>query len=358
MNEFFAEADPSALKTKLWIYDPWIMEEIHFSADYKVIERIGVKKVKGKNSSLIHNYIPMEGHLFREYMVNVQVPGDIGSLLPPKLDSPVAKLIARGQYEPLFRLNKKEEIEPLTATSFQWGAGRTRLTIQLNPLTRFSDGSYVEAKDFKRSWYSVFKRNETRKSNAFNRFFRSIKGMDKAFAIDRFDGVKALSSDKLVIYFEKAQKKFPKVLASPVMAAFKDKGSRFIGSGPYVVMKDEEDISVLWPNYFHPMSEELTSLRFISKETKNEKYQKYPIDLSIKTTDEKSTRCSVENPDRRCLRLYFDFPTEKAGWTAEFDTDHLNPDKVAWSQSPEQFYHFASRSRFKINPLKKSKNYE
>ena len=143
------------------------------------------------------------------------------------------------------------------------------------------------------------------------------------------------------------------------MAPFKELGSKILGTGPYEITKNERpyDLVVMWPNPFHPLESQLTSLRFVTESSESEEIKKYPVDLIFKTTNEKSTRCSVNNPDRRCLRLYFDFPTEKAGWTAEFETKKISPDKVAWSQNPEQFYHFATRDKIKIDPLKKSKNY-
>ncbi len=356
MQDYFESADPSTLKTRVWINDPWVMEDIHFSSSYKAIERIGVNKVNGKEVSLIHNYIPMEGHLFREYMINIEVPENIGELLPPALDTDLERLVARSQYQPLFHLNKEGEINPLLATSFQWGPQRQRLTISLNPLARFSDGSYLTGEDIKRSWYSVFKINETRKKNRFNSFFRKLKGMDKAISLDRFDGMKVVGTSKVILYFNKKQKKFPKVLTRPEMSPYKEKGGEKMGTGPYIIVKNNKpfDSVVLWPNNFYYKSEKALSLRFISQKTEDEKLKKMPIDVKLQMTNEKSTRCSVGDPSWRCLRLHLDFSSQNTGWTVEFNTRKISPYKEEWSRDPMNFYWLSDRDGVHISPLKTS----
>jgi len=128
---------------------------------------------------------------------------DLDSLDPHRAFCDTCQIYLGAVYETLVAIGKDNKtIEPGLAESFEANADQTVFTFKLNPAAKFSDGSPVEAKDFK--W-------------SFERL-KAIKG-NPSFLMDSVKTVEAPDAHTLVVTLTAPNSEFLGILTAPYTGA-------------------------------------------------------------------------------------------------------------------------------------------
>ena len=84
--------------------------------------------------------------------INVGIPAHWGTLPPPLQHSALGSAVLQNQFEPLVRPGGRGLVVPMAASSWEASKDFRLFRFNIDTTRRFSDGSNLSAKDFKRSW--------------------------------------------------------------------------------------------------------------------------------------------------------------------------------------------------------------
>lgn len=173
-----------------------------------------------------------------------------GTLTPPLQHSAAGDAVIAYQFEPLIRTGEQGVIEPAAAKSWNFSADRRVLRFKVDTSRRFSDGSFLCADDFKRSWENGLRMESKASNSSLDDGLGYIKGYSAFNKKGTIAGIRVISSEELELTFEKPFRLALEPLSGGRFAAYKIIDGRPIGTGPYVIAENDETL-VLTPNTYY-----------------------------------------------------------------------------------------------------------
>lgn len=184
----------------------------------------------------------------------VGIPSHWGTIVPPLQHSAYGAAVLDNQFESLVRQGKKGLIEPHAALSWEVSPDRRLIRFKIDTSRRFSDGSPLRAIDFKRSWEDglrmAAKSNNSSLADALDR----LRGFSQFSKTGVIEGIRAIGDDVLELEYDRPLRPAVEYLADGRYAAYKAADGLLIGTGPYV-MKEEGQQLFLTPNKHYGGSE-------------------------------------------------------------------------------------------------------
>ena len=186
-----------------------------------------------------------------------------GTLTPPLQHSAAGDAVIAYQFEPLIRPGEQGVIEPAAAKSWRFSADRRVLHFEVDTSRRFSDGSFLCADDFKRSWENGLRMESKASNSSLDDGLGYIKGYSEFKKSGTIEGIRVMGREKLELTFSKPFRLALEPLSGGRFAAYKVVDGRPIGTGPYVIAEDGETL-VLTPNtYYSGKAPGLSSVKII-----------------------------------------------------------------------------------------------
>lgn len=174
----------------------------------------------------------------------IGLPNRFGPLDPSASFSLQTRQVLSLVYEPLVRMNGKQELEPLLASSWTVSPRDRTIRMKIRKGVRFSDGSALGAEDVRRSLRAAC-RPKTPSSVELG----GLRGCGKDAGAEPF-GVTVVAPDTLDFRLEAAPTLFLYELATPRAGIRKlsPDGKISLGSGAYTVVRESPDTIVLAKN--------------------------------------------------------------------------------------------------------------
>jgi len=205
---------------------------------------------------------------WRKYVSNnddiftIGVPAYWETLVPPLQYTLVGDGVIEHQFEPLIRTGEKGIAEPLAAASWEYGADQKVLRFRIDTSRRFSDGSYLRAGDFKRSWEDGLKMDPNSSNSSLADGLGGISGFSEFAKKGTLDGVRVTGEDTLELRFDRPVRLVLEHLSGGRFSAYKMSEGRSIGTGPYVI-SERDRVLTLTPNPYHPVAPKLKKVKVV-----------------------------------------------------------------------------------------------
>ena len=184
----------------------------------------------------------------------VGIPSHWGTVVPPLQHSVVGAAVLDNQFESLVRQGENGLIVPYAASSWEIRPDLRLVRFKIDTKRRFSDGSTLRAIDFKRSWEDGLRMEAMSNNLSIVDALDRLKGF-KAFAqTGTIAGVRVVGDDTLELEYDQPLRLAIEHLKGGRYAAYKMIDGRPIGTGPYV-MKEEGQELILTPNKYYGGSE-------------------------------------------------------------------------------------------------------
>ncbi len=180
----------------------------------------------------------------------VGVPDYWETLTPPLQHSLVGDAVIEYQVEPLVRMGEQGVMEPLSAKSWEFSGDRRKLTFKIDTTSRFSDGSFLCAEDFKRSWEDGLRMTPKSSNSSLADGLGNIKGYADFKKKGGIEGIKVIGKDTLLLEFNKPIRLALKYLSVGRSSVYKMAGKDIIGTGPYVITEKNKEL-ILTPNAYY-----------------------------------------------------------------------------------------------------------
>ena len=177
----------------------------------------------------------------------VGIPAYWGTVMPPLQHSAYGAAVLDNQFESLVRQGKKGLIEPLAAVSWEISPDRRLVRFKIDTERRFSDGSPLRAMDFKRSWEDGLRMAAKSNNSSIVDALDRLKGFAAFAKTGSIEGLRAIGDDTLELEYDRPLRPAVEYLADGRYAAYKVVDGHPIGTGPYV-MKEEGQELLLTPN--------------------------------------------------------------------------------------------------------------
>lgn len=180
----------------------------------------------------------------------IGVPTYWGTLTPPLQHSLVGDAVLEYQGEPLGRMGEQGVMNPLSAKSWEFSADQRRLIFKIDTERRFSDGSCLCAQDFKRSWEDGLRMAPKSSNSSLADGLVNIKGYSSFKKNAEITGIRTVGNDTLIIEFNKPVRLALQYLSGGRFSAYKMVGGHIIGTGPYVIIEKDKELT-LTPNPYY-----------------------------------------------------------------------------------------------------------
>lgn len=188
--------------------------------------------------------------LASKIIYTVGIPDYWETLTPPLQHSLVGDAVIEYQVEPLIRMGEQGIMEPVSAKSWELSADHRKLIFKIDTARRFSDGSFLCAKDFKRSWEDGLRMTPKSSNSSLADGLGNIKGYSSFKKKGEIEGVQVIGNDTLMLEFDKPVRLALKYLSGGRVSAYKMVGENIIGTGPYVVTEKNKELK-LTPNPYY-----------------------------------------------------------------------------------------------------------
>lgn len=196
-------------------------------------------------------YVWRRNHLkTRDKPFVVGIPGYWGTLLPPLQHSLYGAVVLDNQFETLVRRGNNGLIEPAAAKSWEVSPDYKTVRFKIDTSRRFSDGSFLTAADFKRSWEDGLRMSPKSKNQSVADMLYSIKGFEAFGPSGTIPGIRVLGDDVLELEFSRPARVAVEYLGGVRYAVYKQTADGPIGTGPYVMTEKDRTLS-LTPNPFY-----------------------------------------------------------------------------------------------------------
>lgn len=191
----------------------------------------------------------------------VSVPAYWGTIVPPLQHSIVGYGVMINQFEPLVRRGKNGLLEPMGAKAWAFSDDRRTLRFTIDVSRRFSDGSFVSAADFKRSWEDGLRMQPKSSNSSLSDALSEVKGFGEREKNGGISGVKAVGADVLELEFRKPVRSILEQLSSVRYAAYKRAGDGYIGTGPYVMTEKDKELALAANVYYQGPAPKIKKFR-------------------------------------------------------------------------------------------------
>ncbi len=188
------------------------------------------------------------------HIVQLGIVGHWRTLHPGLQHTAVGDMVLSNQFEALVGISDSGIVGPGAAKSWQISEDFRTITFNIDTSRKYSDGSQLEASDFKRSWeQSLQMESRSANSSALDVLY-ALEGFDEFEKTKQLSGVKAISKDLLELRFRSPFRLALTHLSGDRFAAFKESHGKYFGTGPYVIRALGENELEFTPNTFHTSS--------------------------------------------------------------------------------------------------------
>jgi len=170
--------------------------------------------------------------------------------MPPLQHSLVGDAVMVNQFEPLVRMGKAGLLEPQAAKSWEVSPDRKKITFIVDTSRKFSDGTTLNARDFKRSWEDGLRMQSLSNNSSLADVFVNLRGVDKFKETGTISGIKTSGQDMLELEFDKPIRSAIEHLSGLRYSAYKMAGPVPIGTGPYEISENNKTL-MLTPNKYY-----------------------------------------------------------------------------------------------------------
>lgn len=186
--------------------------------------------------------------------VTIAVPGAWGSLIPPTQHTMLGDAILGNEFEPLVDMEHGGMIVPFAAKSWDVSEDLRTITFKIDTSRRFSDGSYLSAVNFKESWEDGLRHQATIPQKSQMDVAYKIVGIENFAKLGTLTGLQVIDNETLRVTFKTPFRMALDHMTGSRFAAYKIKDGRYIGTGPYVIVKESADQVELERNTYHSYS--------------------------------------------------------------------------------------------------------
>jgi ABC-type transport system substrate-binding protein len=220
--------------------------------------------------------------------------------MPPLQFSLIGHVVMVNQFEPLVQAGKNGLIEPLAAAS--WDISKDHLTVRfkIDPNRKFSDGTSLQAADFKRSWEDGLRLTAVSTNKSLADALCNLKGFESLAATGHIEGIRVLGKDILELEFKTPIRSFLGDLAGVRCAAYRVVEGHPIGTGPYI-MQDRGSALDLRPNpYYSGAERRFEAIRIVvtSPAEAADKLRTGDVDATLFAEKLNISECEKGNSDR------------------------------------------------------------
>jgi hypothetical protein len=173
-----------------------------------------------------------------------------GTLTPPLQHSAAGDVILAYQFEPLVKTGNRGIMEPLAAKSWEFTKNQHAIRFKIDTSRRFSDGSYLCAADFKRSWEDGLRMESMASNSSLADGLGNLKGYNRFKEKGEIEGVRVIGDDELELCFERPIRLALGPLSGGRFSAYKIIDNHPIGTGPYVIT-EKDQVLTLVPNTYY-----------------------------------------------------------------------------------------------------------
>jgi ABC-type transport system substrate-binding protein len=201
----------------------------------------------------------------KQNLIKMAIDGHWQVLNPALQHTFYGDIVLANQFESLVQIDDYGTITPSSSQSWEVNQDFTVFTFKINREKKFSDGSALNADDFKRSWLNSLELTHFAANNSLLDVLYKIVGFEDYEKTKDISGLQVLDENTLRIRFK-----------SPFRMALEHlKGLRFsvykktidgaiIGTGPYVIKELNKDKLYFQLNSYYKTDEKLSEIELSS----------------------------------------------------------------------------------------------
>lgn len=197
----------------------------------------------------------------------------------------VADMVLSNQFESLVGYNENGSFVPLGAKSWTVNEDFTVFEFTIDTSRKYSDGTFLSAKDYKKSWEESLVLQPKSTNNALLDVLYKLKGFEEFEAKQQIPGIVVVNDQTLRLEFKSPFRMALEHLTGSRFSAFKKNADNFLGTGVFVIKEVSDKELSLGPNeYYMPRAENTISLTWDTIEHLQEKFRKGEIDVIHQTS--------------------------------------------------------------------------
>lgn len=224
-------------------------------------------------------------HAERDSRMIVSLPSEWKLPLHPALQhSAYEDLILSHEFEALVYRDANGGIHPLAAVSYEVNADFTTYRFKINSKRRFSDGRFLSASDYKRSW----EKGLSLQANSANK--NQLDGLMLARGFNDFEktgtisGIEVVDNETLVLHYDKPFRLALSHLAGSRYGAFAEKNGTLVGTGKYVIEQLSNEKLILRKNPFNQDQSGIDVIEVVYQENQIEELKNGRSDVAAFNT--------------------------------------------------------------------------
>ena len=160
----------------------------------------------------------------------------------------VADLVLSNQFEALVGADDFGAPIPLGALSWSVSEDSKVFTFSIDTARRFSDGSFLSASDFKRSWEDALRLEPKSANSSLLDVLYKIKGFEDFEKTGQIRGIQTPNANTLVIEFSSPFRMALDHLQGNRFSAYKQSAGKYIGTGKYIISEVNDGSLLMDPN--------------------------------------------------------------------------------------------------------------
>ena len=192
-----------------------------------------------------------KGRMTKNHYLSIAISGSWRSLHPGLQHTAWADMVLVNQFDPLVGIDQDGRIVALGSASWTVSKDLRTYEFLIDTTKRYSDGSYLKAADYKRSWEESLKLDPSSANSSLQDVLYAVDGYGDFRKTGTISGLQVLGDDRLVIHFSKPFRTAFDHLSGSRYAAWKTAADgKFLGTGVYILnSKDEDSIELSLNTY-------------------------------------------------------------------------------------------------------------
>lgn len=172
----------------------------------------------------------------------------------------VGDLVLSNQFEALIGMNEFGVAVPLAAKSWEATEDFKTFSFHIDTSKAFSDGEFLSARDFKRSWEEALSLEPKSNNSSLLDIMYKIRGFSDFPKTKTLSGIEVVDDSTLRIHFDSPFRMALSHFMGNRFAAYKERGGKFFGTGKFVIDERADHHLVFAPNPYDPEAKSLPSL--------------------------------------------------------------------------------------------------
>lgn len=196
-----------------------------------------------------------------EKNIKIALSGPWKSVHPGLQSTAAADMVLSNQFESLIGYNENGSYVPLGAKSWKVNDDFTVFEFEIDTTRKFSDGTNLSAQDYKHSWEQSLLLQPKSTNNSLLDVLYKIKGFENFEVKNEISGISAIDDKTLRLEFKSPFRMALEHLTGSRFSAYKTQGSKFLGTGVFIISEISEKELALTPNeYYLPRAKYSISL--------------------------------------------------------------------------------------------------